>query len=230
MVKILDELTIEYDSWNANQGPLSTVAHTRSKDKWLLMPMESKVDLQSSDLGDLLEHALDRAREQLQDRNGGQEGGSVVFLGMDSPVLPLDDIHSAFYNNTTSALLCPADDGGYGMLSVPSNAKAAKTFGGVCWSQTLTAVSQLKALTDQGISVRIGTLMHDIDEPEDVQQLCNRLRLPDPKSNTPGKPMVLDRPSGWLLTSEEVSDSRPVTSTHEPCSYTREALKRAGIL
>jgi len=85
--------------------------------------------------------------------------------------------HNRRNASPTTALLCPADDGGYGMLSVPWMADSSQTFGcGIGWSQSLTAISQVKALTDQGIPVRIGTLMHDIDEPEDVQRLCERLK------------------------------------------------------
>lgn len=176
---------------------------------WLLLPMESKVDLVSSDLGDLLEHALDRARNLTKK--------SVIFLGMDSPVIPLDDIHNAIMS-PGEAFLCPADDGGYGMLSVPRLADSAKTFREIPWSQSLTAIAQTKALTDQGISVKIGSLMHDIDEPEDVQRLCERIRNDNGEST---KRNILDRAT---------VGSKTILSYHASLSHTKQALVSANLL
>lgn len=122
--------------------------------------------------------------------------GRVVFLGMDCPELPLQELvaltrvpvpnqhtgesSSSSTTTTTTALLCPAADGGYGLLAVPVNAPDT-IFDGVLWSHSLTAVSQLKALTDAGMTknngVVLGPLMHDIDTPDDVDALRNRLLL-----------------------------------------------------
>ncbi len=42
----------------------------------------------------------------------------------------------------------------------------------------MTAISQLKALTDiDGVDVSIGMLMFDVDEPSDVLDLVNRLTI-----------------------------------------------------
>ena len=181
---------------------------------WTLLPMISQ-NLQSSNLGDLLEHALERARDITS--------GSVVFLGMDSPVIPLDDVVRGL-ENRSSALLCPADDGGYGMLCVPPNAPSDRIFRNMIWSESLTGMCQLKSLTDQGINVAIGTLMHDIDETEDVKKLCSRLREDADSKTGNGQEgeMVLNRCSGG--TTSEVS------SRHPTCHFTREALTECGHL
>eukprot|EP00980_Cylindrotheca_fusiformis_P020622 scaffold7691_cov97-Cylindrotheca_fusiformis.AAC.2 len=156
-----------------------------STNQWKLLPMVSP-DLRSSDLGDILQHALERVTQaDWHPKNSG-----VVILGMDSPVLALVDIVTGLANSHTSALICPADDGGYGMLCVPSFACSRSVFQGVYWSHPLTAVSQMKALTDKSIPVVVGQLMHDIDEPHDVHMLCERLK------NTVSEPrsaMVLDK-------------------------------------
>jgi glycosyltransferase A (GT-A) superfamily protein (DUF2064 family) len=53
--------------------------------------------------------------------------GGVVFWGMDSPVLPLDDMVAGLLLSTNKqARLCPADDGGYGVLCVPPHAESYK--------------------------------------------------------------------------------------------------------
>lgn len=127
-------------------------------------------------------------------------GGPVAFVGMDSPELPLDEIANAFQiaspsfanndnnNNNNShdhkkknhnglmgkAYLCPANDGGYGMLCVPSHTPSS-IFENIKWSHPLTAIYQLKRITDSNINVKVGNIMHDIDEPNDVIELAKRL-------------------------------------------------------
>jgi len=149
---------------------------------WILMPMKSTSDdLTSSSLGDKLEDALVRTRQLLDTREDSNK--SVLFLGMDSPELPLEEIvhglqvasSSNDNNKQAKAHLCPANDGGYGLLSLPYRASSLKIFKGVRWSHPLTAVSQMKALTDNNVDVSIGKLMFDIDEPNDVQDLAKRL-------------------------------------------------------
>jgi hypothetical protein len=151
------------------------------------MVSDSNNDLTATDLGGKLTNALMRVEPLAND-------GGIVFLGMDSPQVPLDEVvhglefassssSSSSSNNSNKkqqapmALLCPADDGGYGMLCVPSFAARLPIFKGVRWSHPLTAVSQLKALTDLEISVKLGRLMQDIDEPQDVILLAKRLQL-----------------------------------------------------
>lgn len=214
----------------------STATTTRIRhDKmgWTLLPMYLSHDLQATDLGHILQDALERARRLLvhidnhmNHDNHRSENihhnslGSVVFLGMDAPELPLPDIVAALTQelddsllpsySTTRCIMCPADDGGYGMLSLPPAAVAHQVFQGVLWSHPLTAVSQLKALTDQHqhyyesdssaslassassapcengtsrppLSAILGQLMYDIDEPANVHALCQRLLQQQPQ-------------------------------------------------
>ena len=148
---------------------------------WILMPMKSSsADLTSSLLGDKLEDALVRTRQLLDTREDSNK--SVLFLGMDSPELPMKEIvhglqvaSSSDNNKQGKAHLCPANDGGYGLLSIPKHASSCKIFKGVRWSHQLTAISQIKALTDNSIDVTLGKLMYDIDEPNDVKDLARRL-------------------------------------------------------
>jgi Uncharacterized protein conserved in bacteria (DUF2064) len=199
MMNILEDLEVTTQDGKCEKGSSG----------WILLPMESKVDLESSDLGDILEHALDRARNLTKE--------AVIFLGMDSPVLPLDDIRKAILS-PGEAYLCPADDGGYGMLSIPSQADPAKSFDEIPWSQSLTAMAQIKALTDQGINVKIGSLMYDIDEPDDVLQLCERIRSND-----------IEKSDGHILDRATVG-SNATASSHALLSRTKQALRSANLL
>ena len=65
------------------------------------------------------------------------------------------------------------------MLAVPPQASTESVFAGIRWSDPLTALGQIKALTDINIPIRLGRLMNDIDEPEDVEALCKRLKEDD---------------------------------------------------
>ncbi len=130
-----------------------------------LLPMLHR-DLRGRDLGDQLSNALCEARRRIT-------SGSIMFLGMDSPELPIEELEEAF-RHPSSATLCPSHDGGYGMLCVPVHAPD-DIFSNVLWSHPLTALSQLKALTDRQMTTRLGRIMHDVDEPDDVRTLLDRL-------------------------------------------------------
>jgi glycosyltransferase A (GT-A) superfamily protein (DUF2064 family) len=153
-------------------------------------------DLNSSDLGDKLAHALINARELFTKRTKqdaaisftsttgesirnatGGDGGAVVFLGMDSPEINVEEIYSALLSSSTDMTthICPAYDGGYGMICIPESAPPT-VFKGVLWSHRLTCISQLQALGHYGIrNICVGSLMHDIDEMKDILALAHRL-------------------------------------------------------
>jgi len=181
MISIIQSLNLPYpliydDNVNIDKEQLNDIS-------WVLMPMKSTSDdLTSSSLGDKLEDALVRTRQLLDTREDSNK--SVLFLGMDSPELPMEEIihglqvassSSSDENKQGKAHLCPANDGGYGLLSIPNHAIPSEIFKGVRWSHPLTALSQMKALTDNDAVVSIGKLMFDIDEPNDVKDLACRL-------------------------------------------------------
>jgi glycosyltransferase A (GT-A) superfamily protein (DUF2064 family) len=231
--------------------------------QWTLRPMMAADNLLASHLGSQLTQALIETRryqcqssdpsEQQQQQQQQQQESPVVFLGMDSPELPLDEIVAALWsteengmNNNTQhhAHLCPAADGGYGMLSVPAHAPAEAVFRGVKWSHPLTAVSQIKALTDiEGVCVRLGRCMHDIDETSDVKALCERLRVrpgeqegiaveaaPTDTLATPNDANAGDIADCLQVQSASaaaVTGGRPQTGS---CQFTRKALIELGQL
>ena len=209
MTNILQQLDLPLDDHD-------TSSTATTKLPWKLMPMIASNDLQASHLGDLLEHALERVRTF--------SNSSVVFLGMDAPALALEDIVYGLQHPMT-AVLCPADDGGYGMLCVPPMAPTHEIFQGVQWSHSLTAVSQLKALTDQNVPIKIGKLMHDIDEPKDVERLCERLQQDNTSSSNNNNNLVLEQ-SCYSVGNNHGS----ITSKHPTCFHTRQALKESGLL
>jgi glycosyltransferase A (GT-A) superfamily protein (DUF2064 family) len=232
MQGIFQELRLPFHpQQSSSSSPSFTVPDKNPNDGWTLLPMVEG-DLNASDLGSKLEDALCRARQcMMLSMHEGQEGG-VVFLGMDAPELGLDDIVMGLVNASTtatttttttmSAMLCPADDGGYGMLCVPPNADPSRTFRNMYWSHSLTAVSQIKNLTDQNILVNIGKLMYDIDEPSDVEALCQRLKK-DSHQDTKAYRKNLSFPHGDPKRNS-------VSSDHPNCHYTRSVLEEFQLL
>jgi len=187
------------------------------KNSWILMPMLSDEDLSSSELGTKLKDALVRIRQQFGRKLG------VLFIGMDSPDIPLDEIYNGLVYCSPifeKAFLCPTEDGGYGMIGVPHCAPL-QIFDGIRWSNKLTFVSQMKSLTDWGCSVVVGKLMYDVDEPVDVEMLVKRLS--DEESSKPCqnqdclvKPSLL--PKALYFNQESAL----------PCKFTMEALYQLG--
>ncbi|KAL7455071.1 hypothetical protein ACHAWC_006638 [Mediolabrus comicus] len=148
---------------------------------------------------------------------------------MDAPEVPLEEIaYGLTVSSTNKAHMCPADDGGYGLLSVPRDAPSSHIFSGVRWSNKLTAVSQLKALSDCNIGISIGKIMNDIDEPGDVVRLARRLMHSrnscSSQDNSSGniKDDVLELPSSGIRGSSMFRDAN--ATNENVCQYTWEAL------
>ena len=263
METILDELDLKTRINNASSS--DNINTDKDLNAWHLLPMllapsKTNDDLRSHDLGAKLEDALVRVRELEELTTSHPPRYGVVFLGMDAPILPLDDIVGGLERaaananasaNTTvfgtvsqpSATLCPARDGGYAMLCVPPTANPSRTFRNVYWSHLWTGMSQAKALTDQGIPVGIGTIVRDIDEASDVEELCHHLGISiDNNSNNKEAATTsatdeevvavaaalqknLEFPSGhWPPWDETAANRNSVTSSHTTCHFTRRGL------
>ena len=213
---------------------------------WHLLPMisesmeqstDNKSNLTSSSLGDKLIDALERTRILLtKNKKACQYNDSVLFLGMDSPEIPMEEVIHGLQTSLGQSIdstgriehrgkahLCPANDGGYGLLSLPIHAPSA-VFSGIRWSNHLTAVSQLKALTDAEVDVSIGQLMFDIDEPDDVRQLARRLAQKKKSVPCKSKDDVLTK-----LTAARKCHGDNWRSDKE-CPYTLQTLTNLGML
>jgi glycosyltransferase A (GT-A) superfamily protein (DUF2064 family) len=199
---------------------------------WMLLPMVQSSDLRAKNLGDNLTDILKRIHNLCKGKTG-----RVVLLGMDSPELPLEEIETSLFGvdgrnddkkgKQTTAFLCPANDGGYGMLCLPPQVPIEKVFQGIRWSDPLTALSQLKVLSDCRIPIRLGRLMNDIDEPGDVKALCQRLSETICKAD---KRVEQDNDDVLLMSSSCTNDYEGGELHTGSCQYTIITLQELGLL
>ena len=66
--------------------------------------------------------------------------------------------------------ICPAEDGGYVLISLPSSI-SSEVFEGVEWSTSNTLLSQIDVVKLYGMDVEIGDTFCDVDEEEDVYKV-----------------------------------------------------------
>ncbi|KAL7511143.1 hypothetical protein ACHAXN_008041 [Cyclotella atomus] len=229
---------------NANQWHLiPMISSPEKKLTGVLTSSRAHSDLNSSSLGEKLIDALERVRALLASSiEIYQHNESVLFLGMDSPEIPIEEVtyglHISSGKHTThqtvesggsrqfsgKAHMCPANDGGYGLLSVPIHAPTS-IFSGVRWSTQLTAVSQLKALTDACVDISIGQLMFDIDEPEDVHLLVDRLTKEKGPNDVCAENDVLTKSS-----RNDIFDEHTFEKDCNGCRRTLQMLIKLGLV
>jgi Uncharacterized protein conserved in bacteria (DUF2064) len=209
------------------------------QNNWQLhpVPIIEGQSVHSSHLSTILSHAVDLGRRQ-QHPSPDVAKTAVLLLGMDAPELPLAEIVASCRGSdvtgnrySTAALMCPAADGGYGLLVVPPHARADCIFDGVQWSHELTALSQLKALSDHGVTTVLGPLMHDIDTAHDLDQLVQRLL----ETSNDSEVTLLDggclsQPSALVQQQSADSDHDLVELPFVSCHYTRKTLIDLGLL
>lgn len=114
--------------------------------------------------GDLGER-LSRAGKRVTD-----SGEAVLLIGTDCPTLDAAQLQQvAQAMNEADAVLVPAADGGYTALGL--NRFHPLLFSNITWSTDSVAFETLCRLGQLGWSVRQLPMLHDIDEPDDLQWL-----------------------------------------------------------
>lgn len=133
---------------------------------WNIRPQIS-----SPDLGGRLRGALEYAQNLYKDQDGNVRTASVTFIGMDCFDLnPARIEQSVAIATPTKAHVLPARDGGYVLLSVPSNCQNT-IFDRIPWSSSQTCAAQIERLVESGLECELGETLDDIDEPEDLDRL-----------------------------------------------------------
>ncbi|MCG9885599.1 MAG: TIGR04282 family arsenosugar biosynthesis glycosyltransferase [Cyanobacteria bacterium] len=123
----------------------------------------------SGDLGDRLGACFRMAWEMGIDR--------AIVVGTDSPDLPLGHLDLGFEAIARGdCALGPALDGGYYALGFSDRTFVPSAFKAIAWSSDQTAAQTLTAIATAGHSTTLLPPWGDIDHPEDLRRLGDRLR------------------------------------------------------
>jgi len=113
------------------------------------------------DLGARLSRAAQRALAQ---------GESVLLVGTDCVEMSAELLREAAQQllDHDTVMHCTTD-GGYALLGL--NQFHASLFSNVAWSTDAVANTTLSRIEQLGWSVHVGTMLHDVDEPQDLKYL-----------------------------------------------------------
>lgn len=145
---------------------------------------------QGHDLGERLYRALSEAA-----RDGSSVVPSVMALGSDHPTLPLALVHEAFERLERGAevVLGPAEDGGYYLIALRSDAVDPDLFRDIPWSTGRVLSETLERC--RGLAVELLPPASDVDTPEDLRRLAARL-APDAEGDL-GCPRTRELLRAW---------------------------------
>lgn len=118
-------------------------------------------DQGEGDLGARLARAAQRALAQ---------GESVLLVGTDCVEMSAELLREASQQllDHDTVMHCTTD-GGYALLGL--NQFHASLFSNVAWSTDAVANTTLLRIEQLGWSVQVGTMLHDVDEPQDLKCL-----------------------------------------------------------
>ncbi|NMM25853.1 MAG: glycosyltransferase [Glaciimonas sp.] len=149
----------------ANVGPVELCVTPSAADPvWQRIPITDAVQWSDQGAGDLGEKMARAAQRVLT------SGESVLLIGTDCPQLSSDHLRQAAAAlQRTDAALFPTFDGGYALLGL--NRFHPCLFTGIAWSTNSVAFETLCRLGQLGWAVHSQPMLHDIDEPADLQWL-----------------------------------------------------------
>ena len=128
----------------------------------LLPPLIELSEQGEGDLGTRMNRAINRALAQQQ--------GPVLLMGTDCPALNTGNmLEAARQLEHHDAVLVPAADGGYVLIGL--RAPCPGLFNDMAWSTPTVARVTLQRMASLGLRVWQGPVLHDIDEPADLQHL-----------------------------------------------------------
>jgi rSAM/selenodomain-associated transferase 1 len=126
---------------------------------------------EGDDLGERLYRALSEA---------ARESVSVMAVGSDHPTLSLETVHQAFeaLERGARVVIGPAEDGGYYLIALRSDAVLRRLFEDIDWStgrvlsQTLERCREMELLDEE---VELLPPATDVDTPDDLRLLASRM-------------------------------------------------------
>ena len=126
---------------------------------------------EGDDLGERLYRALFGA---------AREADAVMALGSDHPTVPLAVIHRAFeaVEHGAPIAIGPAEDGGYYLIALRSDAVHRRLFEAIDWSTDRVLPQTLERCRELGLlpeDIELLPLDTDVDTPDDLRRLASRL-------------------------------------------------------
>jgi rSAM/selenodomain-associated transferase 1 len=123
---------------------------------------------EGADLGERLYRALYGAARQAD---------SVMALGSDHPTVPLAVIHRAFeaVERGAPVAIGPAEDGGYYLIALRSDAVHRRLFEEIDWSTDRVLPQTLERCRELELQVELLPLDTDVDTPADLRRLAARM-------------------------------------------------------
>lgn len=106
----------------------------------------------------------------------GEGYASVIFVGSDSPTLPIERVieaRDALERAERDAVIGPAEDGGYYLIGVRRSEPAL--FAGIEWSTERVFEQQMSALRALRARTRVLGSSYDVDVPSDLDRLAREL-------------------------------------------------------
>ena len=113
------------------------------------------------DLGARLARSAQRALEQDK---------QVLLIGTDCVEMSVSLLREAAVAlNCKDAVMHPVADGGYALLGLTKF--HLSLFSDIAWSTDSVASETIERIRQLGWSLEVGTLLHDVDEPEDLKRI-----------------------------------------------------------
>ena len=126
-------------------------------------------DQGNGDLGARMSRAIERGMALQQ--------GPVLVIGTDCPELSAAHIAEASRQlDHHDAVLLPAADGGYVLIGL--RVPCPSLFTDMAWSTPTVASETLRRMASLGLRVWQGPMLHDIDEPADLERLPAAFKKP----------------------------------------------------
>ena len=158
-----------YKAIAAKVGPVELCVTPSATDPvWRKIALPDAVQWSDQGEGDLGEKMARAAQRVLE--GGTSAGESILLIGTDCPQLSIAYLQQAADAlQHTECTLFPTTDGGYALLGL--NRFHPSLFSAIAWSTDSVAFETLCRLGQLGWSVQSHPMLHDIDEPADLQWL-----------------------------------------------------------
>ena len=142
---------------------------------WCGVAIPGAVQRTAQGEGDLGARMACAARRVTQNKESADR--SVLLIGTDCPALTASGLKQAAQQlEHHDAVLLPAHDGGYVLLGLKS--PCPELFDQIPWSTSVVAAETLRRMAALSLRVWQGPMLHDIDEPTDLQHVPDFLLQP----------------------------------------------------